>query len=379
MNDTKRYDIAFYNQAVEQNLKAILGRPGVVSAGIGFKSVNNRPTQTISLVVEVAEKKANVGKSERIPPMIYGMVTDVVQQFKEETRPKMRPTVRREVKRAARSGRIDKPLNPLVGGLPIRNMGIQERGEKFEAGAIGAIVFDNEGNAMGLSVWHSIGKGGKKNDPINQPMNAKEEDTIGTLFKFDEEYDAALFKLDPEKRKYEAKVLGKDKVGIELGEPIEPYLGMEVECLACHRYATGKIYYIDWKLRKTDSKFVKTIRIQFDPGYQTQGGDSGSVWIDKNTKQPVGLHRGSNSRMRIALAGCIRHLVSNWYPFRFSDPKSKAPGKKPAVSQVEVEHHRKGVTKLPNLFSCQGNRIRYILSKAGNGHEAGHQEIRLKT
>ncbi len=96
MNDTKRYDIAFYNQAVEQNLKAILGRPGVVSAGIGFKSVNNRPTQTISLVVEVAEKKANVAKSERIPPMIYGMVTDVVQQFKEETRPKMRPTVRRE-------------------------------------------------------------------------------------------------------------------------------------------------------------------------------------------------------------------------------------------------------------------------------------------
>ena len=265
------------------------------------------------------------------------MPTDVVTQIENYVRPAAAkdkaPATSAKSRWHVSTPRIpNQKMDPLVGGVPIRNPNISNS----NAGVLGAIVFDaKDGRPMGLSVQHAIGnqKPGdraKLADPIHQPMKQEAKFKIGSLYKFDEEYDVALILLD-EKRSYTHKVRGKDE-DYELGEPIRPYFGMRVECLGRHNYATGEVDRIYWRQRSSDSKTMCLINILFDEGCQTSGGDSGSLWVDIATKRPVGLHRSfysfyfSTRKSRFgtaAEASCIYQLASDWHPFQFAPPKPR--------------------------------------------------------
>ena len=60
----------------------LLQRPGVAGIDIGYKTVEGEKTDTLAIVVYVAEKR-DVPPDERIPQEIQGIPTDVVvRRFK---------------------------------------------------------------------------------------------------------------------------------------------------------------------------------------------------------------------------------------------------------------------------------------------------------
>ena len=146
-------------ESVEDEL---LKKPGVTGVAVGYKYVGGRKTDTIAVQVFVEEKR-DVPRAERIPPMVNGVPTDVIQR-KFELHPATRKVI--DVVAMADTG----TYNPVKGGIsigPCRAIG----GFVF-AGTLGAVVRDNaSGNPLLLSNFHvmAVDTGWSVGDTMVQP------------------------------------------------------------------------------------------------------------------------------------------------------------------------------------------------------------------
>lgn len=279
-----------------------LRKPGVTGVDVGFKIQNGRLTERLSVRVHVERKKPpdllhetevfNIsGQRDRTEG---GFPIDVIEARYAIDRP-----VALDAEDALEA--IDRRgfVSPLIGGVSCGN-------PRSTAGTLGAIVYDRETcDAMILSNWHVLVAEVEAavGEEIWQPGRVDGGSSARTVahltrHRLDRHMDAAVATLDGS-RPHERDLLG---LGPITGT-VAPELGMEVaksgrttaitEGVIDGIAATVRIDYGGGAGVKT---FDDQIHIVPRPPWPqvdyevSQGGDSGSVWINQNTNKAVGLH-----------------------------------------------------------------------------------------
>lgn len=259
-----------YAKGVLRNIK------GVVRVDIGYRYVNGAPTEDLSLRVFVGRKVSQryVRKSQRIPSIIAGMPTDVIEYSAEE--------------QVARDSRFD----PLVGGISAINRRLA--GEI--GGTLGAIVFDDAtGEPLGLSNWHVfVTAVGGKGDEIYQPAQNNPGNSIGLVKERNIDLDCAVCTLT---RPWVSDIL---ELNLSIAGIKEPRIDMSV---VKSGRSTGVTYGIV-SGEGTDDVTIKPDVNQPAPGEKiSMPGDSGSVWIDVSSGKAVALHyKGQTATNGMAFA-----------------------------------------------------------------------------
>ncbi len=226
--------------------------------------------------VFVSRKKSQryISRSQRIPPILAGMPTDVIEYGAEE--------------QAARDSRFD----PLVGGISAINRRLA--GEV--GGTLGAIVFDDAtGAPLGLSNWHVfVSAVGGKGDRIYQPAQNNPANCIGVVKERNIELDCAVCTLT---RSWVSDILD---LNLSITGIKEPRIDMPV---VKSGRSTG-ITYGTVSGEGTDDVTIKPDINQPAPGGKiSMPGDSGSVWIDVSSGKAVALHyKGQTAANGMAFA-----------------------------------------------------------------------------
>ncbi len=125
---------------------ALLNLPGVNGVDVGYKYVKGQRTGEIAIRVLVTRKRKTVPPKERIPAVINGIKTDVIQR-------KIVPLIVKKAVKDITPVPDAKKYDPVQGGIsigPERSIG----GYVF-AGTLGCIVKDNaSGETLLLSNFH---------------------------------------------------------------------------------------------------------------------------------------------------------------------------------------------------------------------------------
>ena len=270
----------------------ILNMPGITGMDIGYKYVRGMKTGDLAIRVFVEEKK-DVPEKERIPKMIKGVQTDVIQR-KFVLHPLRLRAVDIEVKTDA--GRYD----PLKGGISIGSCRVID-GYVY-VGTLGAIAKDNAtGHAMLLSNFHvmCIDDKWKVGDKMAQPSQVDNglcpADVVGELQKasLGGKVDCAVAKHTAHDPACEIVDIG-NVTGIAAAD-----VDMAVRKRGrTTRLTYGKVDTIDLtvKIDYEDGLGIKilTNQIGIEPDSERNtmfgdSGDSGSVVVDDDCKV-VGLY-----------------------------------------------------------------------------------------
>jgi hypothetical protein len=115
----------------------LMSKPGVIGTGIGFKRVKGEYTDTLAIVVYVAEKKA-VPAADEIPPVLDGYPTDVIAIGGIHLGPP-----------AAEAAPGGVKTRPLVGGVSIGSCRLED------TGTLGMIV-EKQGRHYALTNFHVV-------------------------------------------------------------------------------------------------------------------------------------------------------------------------------------------------------------------------------
>lgn len=161
--DGKVFQAIAAKQGVENEW---LAKPGVTGIDVGFKYVSGRRTDEIAIRVLVAKKDPSVAQSDKVPPDIAGIKTDVIERtfFLHDTA-KNRKSLE-DISLQADAG----TYNPVKGGISIGPC--RAVGGFVYVGTLGAIVKDNaSGNPLLLSNFHvmCIDNGWHVGDTMAQP------------------------------------------------------------------------------------------------------------------------------------------------------------------------------------------------------------------
>ena len=277
-----------------------LRRPDVTAVDVGYRYKGRMITDEIALRVHVERKlpRAALAKHELItdseaPETIDGFPVDVVEG-KYGPAMATAPAQIEAIENVDRKGRI----NPLAGGISCGN-------PRITAGTLGAIVWDRtNGKPSILSNWHVLcgSQNCEAGEAIRQPGKldgGTEQDKVAglTRFRLDRDSDAAIANLSGQ-REFTRDVVGLDPIsGVT-----EPQLGMKVVKSGRTTGITeGKIDGVNMSLSinyggGTVQTFQNQIRIVPLPPWPntdyevSEGGDSGSVWIEQSSNRAVGLH-----------------------------------------------------------------------------------------
>ncbi len=279
-----------------------LHMPGVTAVDVGYKIRNEKLSDEIALRLHVEAKRPpesiptheRVNVSGKTPKKRGAFPVDVIEA---SYGPSVAVAPAFEVVAAQavdRQGRVE----PLVAGVSCGN-------PRITAGTIGAIVFDTEdGEPCILSNWHVLcgSRSCAAGEAILQPGsadNGSAADQVAELrrSRLDKHMDAAVARLDGQ-RQWSRDVLGLQPIaGIGAAA-----LGMEVsksgrttgvtEGIIDGVSASLSIDYGDGVVQSFDDQIHIVPRPPW-PGVDyevSQGGDSGSVWIDDATGNAIGLH-----------------------------------------------------------------------------------------
>jgi hypothetical protein len=244
----------------EQELRAYRG---VHRLDVGYKFEDGKPTDVLAIRVHVGDKKpeSELEPWQRLPRVIEGIPVDVIQS---------NPQLQQD-----REERFD----PLVGGVAVGNT------RHNFGGTLGAVVFDADSlEPMGISNHHAlVDVEGEEGDEIAQPNRGDPDDVIGTLTRWDLNLDCAVFTLNDSREISTGIVDFPDGVvGVT-----EPVVGMAV---AKSGRTTGTTFGI------VDGVSTEEFSVMPDPanpppdGEISAIGDSGSMWIDVENSNAVGLH-----------------------------------------------------------------------------------------
>lgn len=317
MEGNDRLSEAF--QAKRNNVQALFKKPNVVGVGVGYKQTGGQWITTLSVVCMVTRKTSNLPSSDKIPYQVDGILTDVVQVG--------------EIKAfQGNTGRY----RPAPGGVSIGHF-------EITAGTLGVVVRDRAtGDRLILSNNHVLANSNDADigDPIIQPGSADggsvPADTIAHLERFEpirftsEPGTCSIAGLYAEIGNFIASLMGSSHrvktvtqqevvnvIDAALARPVndadvldeildvgtvngvaEAVLGMEVRKSGrTTGYTEDQINLIDATVNVSYG-VGRTARFegQLVAGAMSQGGDSGSLVVDKNSNQAVGLlFAGSNS------------------------------------------------------------------------------------
>ena len=204
--------------------------------------------------------------------------------------------------------------NPLQGGISIG-------AEYFGSGTLGCIVRDcaNPTQKMVLGNWHVLVVywGAPHSQRIRQPGwndGGTDADIIATLARdsMAASLDAAVALLDTDRK------LSNYQLGT--GDPpltgtMRPIVGMAVEKSGRTSGVTyGLITGVGGYARLTYGGMERLIRdvVTIEPrdmGDVSQGGDSGSIWVDSITNQAIGLHFAGSDAPTSALAMDMQEVL----------------------------------------------------------------------
>lgn len=289
-------------QFVRTEGSGYLSDDNISSIGIGYKTVEGKPTKEIAIQFTVEEKAMpemlESLETTLIPPSIRinGVVvpTDVVQRkFGTDYAVVAENTVNRRKVR----------LDPIEPGVSVANVNVS-------AGTIGCIVYDKiDGTPYILSNWHVLhGNKGKIGDDIVQPGPADDNRTnlnlVGKLVRshLGAAGDCAVATIVG--RGFSKKLLD---LGVEVEELGEPELGDKVIKSGRTTNVThGQVTRIHTIVK---INYGGTVGVQTIGGFEigpdennlapnkqiSMGGDSGSIWLFKATngkpaKILAGLH-----------------------------------------------------------------------------------------
>ncbi len=306
-------------QAKHNNVQALLKKPNVVGVGVGYKETGGQRMTTLSVVCLVTKKTSKLSPDEKIPYQVDGTLTDVLQVG--------------EIK--ALQGNTGR-YRPAPGGVSIGHF-------EITAGTLGVVVRDRStGDRLILSNNHVLANSNDAEigDAIIQPGSADggntATDTIAHLERFEpirfttEPGTCSIANLYAEIGNLVATLLGSSQrvttvtqqeavnyIDAAVARPsndgdvldeildigtvngvADGMLGMEVRKSGrTTGYTEGQINLIDATVNVSYG-VGRTARFdgQMVAGPMSQGGDSGSLVVDKNSNQAVGLlFAGSNS------------------------------------------------------------------------------------
>jgi len=306
------------SSAKAQNVSSLIKLPNVVGVGVGYKEVGGQRLDTLSVVVMVKEKTSKLPQSQKVPPMIDGTYTDVIQVG--------------ELKALANTGRF----RPAPGGVSIGHYAIT-------AGTLGVIVRDRAtGQRLILSNNHVLANSNDADigDAIIQPGSADGGQTATDTIALLERFEPIRFTSEPGTcsiasvyagvGNFLAELVGSshrvdvikqqqtsNRIDAALARPINegdvldeildigtvagvaaPTLGMPVRKSGrTTGFTTGQINLLDATV-DVSYGVGRTARFegQLVAGPMSQGGDSGSLVVDANSDQAVGLlFAGSNA------------------------------------------------------------------------------------
>jgi len=286
--------------AKEESSNKLLNKPGVTGVGTGKKFVDGMPTEEDAILVFVQKKKnANTIRrqgvdDDLVPDEIDGFVTDVIEvgniQLQKGYRTKARPV---------------KP------GYSISH-------ENVTAGTIGGLFYDGDGDVVALSNFHVLADDGKAKigDIIYQPGTADTRATlkftgwskpydqhpyIGTLKRFnplnstgEHFHDSAIAQIHPE------LVKGGyiDTIYPDLGKPLTGFSNVKIgdTALKCGRttgFTSGRVIAQNVTFQIGYGFGLCTFNNITLTNAMSQGGDSGSIGLDKDMKAFGLLFAGS--------------------------------------------------------------------------------------
>ncbi|NOY45064.1 MAG: hypothetical protein GXP50_06405 [Deltaproteobacteria bacterium] len=269
----------------------LLGLPNVVGVGVGFKEVKGKPTKDVALVVYVERKlpKKDLGRNAIVPQQCDGAKTDVV-----ETGPLVA---------LALTARI-RPCRP---GYSIGHW-------RITAGTFGCLVRDrcSPGRVYVLSNNHVLADSNAAavGDPVLQPgrhdggaypadLVARLERFVAIRFGSADRYnlvDAALARpVD-----LRLAVGSTPGLGLPMGTA-EAVLGQDVvKTGRTTGTTTGRVTGIDATVAVGyGTKGTAYFRNQIVTTNMSQGGDSGSLLIERAGRRAVGLLFAGSSRITI--------------------------------------------------------------------------------
>ena len=273
-----------------------LRRPGTTAVDVGYKIKDGEITDHVAIRAHVkrklddktAEREGVALTSSSRPKKQGDFPIDIIEA--EYGPAEVQPV---EIEAVDRQGRTD----PLVGGISIGN-------PRVTAGTLGAIVWDREDcSVCMLSNWHILcgSSSCAVGEDIYQPGKidgGTAADTVATLkrFRLDNHNDSALAQLNGS-RGHSRDIVGLSPIpGI-----VAPSLGMEVQKSGRTTAVTegiidGVSLSLSLNYGSTVNSFQDQIHIVPRPPWPSvdyevsRGGDSGSVWIDEDTGNAVGLH-----------------------------------------------------------------------------------------
>ena len=305
-------------QTKEENKESLLSLPNVNGVGIGYKETNGKVTDELSVVCLVTKKTSNLPPGGHIPDSINGIKTDVIAVG--------------EIKALANTGRF----RPAPGGVSIGHYSIT-------AGTLGVIVRDRAtGQRLILSNNHVLANSNDADigDAIIQPGSADGGQTATDTIALLERFEPIRFTSEPGTcsiasvyagvGNFLAELVGSshrvdvikqqqtsNRIDAALARPINegdvldeildigtvagvaaPTLGMPVRKSGrTTGFTTGQINLLDATV-DVSYGVGRTARFegQLVAGPMSQGGDSGSLVVDANSDQAVGLlFAGSNA------------------------------------------------------------------------------------
>jgi hypothetical protein len=312
------YQLFQVSQAKHDHVPALIKLQNVVGVGVGYKITEGQQLNTLSVVVLVKEKTSKLSPDQLVPREVGSTPTDVVQ-----------------VGEITAFGNTDR-YRPAPGGVSIGHYAIT-------AGTLGVVVRDRAtGHRLILSNNHVLANSNdaELGDAIIQPGSADggqtSTDTIAHLERFEpirfttESGTCSIAKLYSDIGNFFARLLGSshrldiirqqdeiNRIDAALARPIndgdvldeileigtisgvtEAVLGMQVRKSGrTTGFTTGQINLID---ATVSVSYGIGRTAQFDgqlvAGAMSQGGDSGSLVVDANSNQAVGLlFAGSNA------------------------------------------------------------------------------------
>jgi hypothetical protein len=280
----------------------------IVGIGIGHKLVKGKSTgdHAIRFYVERKIDKKVIPRNFRLPKRVGNVRTDVIETGRFVA---LQPPLRRHMR----------PVRPGC------SIGCQPKSGHLMAATFGAVVAKN-GKHYVLSNNHVLANANKLpiGSPIFQPglrdKNAPGKDRIAKLSHFirlnvhrSNQVDCAIALL-AKKIKWNAAVLPRVN-RLKSGVPIPAAVNMVVEKTGrATGYTIGKIEDVSLTLKIEYAlgtlTFVDQILISGGRKEFASGGDSGSLVVDRKSKQPVGLLFGGLGRFAVAnhMSDVLKHL-----------------------------------------------------------------------
>jgi hypothetical protein len=318
------------SRAKQNNLQSLINKPNVVGVGVGYKKSKGQQLDVLSVVCLVTHKTSDLPPEGYIPSSLDAVPTDVIQvgeitAFQSNT----------------------SRVRPAPGGVSIGHYAIT-------AGTLGVVVKDRAtGDRLILSNNHVLANSNNAQigDAIIQPGDADggqiNTDTIATLERFEpirfsgEPGTCSIANSYAQVGNFIARVLGSSHrmqtviqqaqsnlIDAALARPIndgdvldeilnigtvdgtvEAALGMTVRKTGrTTGYTSGTINLLD---ATVNVSYGTNRTAQFDgqivAGAMSQGGDSGSLVVDGNSNNAVGLlFAGSSST---TIINPIQHVL----------------------------------------------------------------------